>query len=191
MTARDRDRERHESTRVAGNTSAGNPEEFESLYYEIGRRAQVAATQPEGTDGVEPTYHESVIQEISATDVINSGRRLYKRIEFSARGLICGDSADDNLDREDIQQRLMQAASYGADNVETLLAGILTSHLGLGMFVAAPAAKLIVKRVLRPSMEEMGRVTADSLTPKVHDLCKRWIVVLREREATTAATPAS
>ena len=176
------DRALHESV-----AAARYADEFESLYYELGNRARVAETNPEYANTAELPYHESVFQELSVGDVTSLGRRLYKRIEFSARGLICGDSGDDKVDRDAIQQRLTMAASDGADKVESLLAVYLSSHLGLLMPVAVPAAKLIVKRVLRPSMDEMGRATVDSLVPKVNDLCKRWIVVLRDREADTAA----
>ena len=172
---------RHESV-----ASATTPKDnLESLYYELGTRAEVARTQPQYANAAELPYNESVFQELSVSDVTDVGRRLYRRIERSAQGLICGDTGDDKADRDIIQQTLDQAASQGTEAVERVLAIFLASHLGLLTPIAIPAAKLLVNRALRPTMDELGKATVANVVPKVQVMCKNWIALLREREAGT------
>ena len=161
--------------------------DLESLYYEIGVRAQVAESQPLRANDMDLPYNESVFQELSVADVTGVGRRLYRRVENSARGLICGDAGDDKADRDMIQQGLNRAASQGADQVENFLALLFASHLGLLMPIAVPAAKVIVNRVLRSSLNELGRAAAETAAPKVQDICKTWITVMRDKEADTGS----
>ena len=149
---------------------------FESLFYEIGARSQALAASPNGE------FHESVFQELSVSDVTATGRRIYRRIERSAQGLICGDGSDDAADRQSIQQSLNLAASQGAETVETVLSAVLTAQLGILAVFAQPAAKLIVKRVLRPALEEAGKSASETFAPRIQDACKAWATTLRARE---------
>ena len=159
-----------------GVRASGERDEFESLFYEIGARSQALATSPNGE------FRESVFQELSVSDVTATGRRIYRRIERSAQGLICGDGSDDAADRQSIQQSLNLAASQGAETVETVLSAVLTAQLGILAVFAQPAAKLIVKRVLRPALEEAGKSASETFAPRIQDACKAWATTLRARE---------
>lgn len=120
----------------------------EALFVELGRRAMAIEADPSHAGDLAlaaPDSPEAWTPAFSAR-----GRRLFSRIERELRGLMCGESGADAADRA----RLREAFGLGDEAVAAALVGALTGVLGLAPAVAAVAAALLMRLVVRPLHSE-------------------------------------
>lgn len=139
------------AARLAGTLSP------EALEAELGRRALLGSVEPERAVPLDGDI--SVMALEGAGDVFRKvGRRILRRLNRELHGLICGDGDDDREDREKLRGAL------GLDDaaIAGTLVQILVSSFGLMPAVATVVAALLIKRVLRPSLEEMCEVWGES-----------------------------
>ena len=142
---------------------------LESVFYEIGRRSSMAQGRPEMLTTELLPHYEAVTQESWAATVA-AGRRITLRLERSLHELMCGDSADDQPDRQRIRDALGKAADQGKLGMAAAVAGVLTGWLLVPTVVAVPVAEVIVDRVWRAVSSETGTVAAEKLTT----MCVWW-----------------
>jgi hypothetical protein len=162
--------------------SAADP--LESLYYEIGRRAVIARTNPQLAAETYLPQLETVTTE-SFFDVLGMGQRVFARIERAAHDLICGDQSSDATDRDAIQQALLDAAKIGPEQVKQRLTEILTVSLGVLGPIAAIAARIIVEKVLEPALKDAHTQVA----PMLQGACTAWARELNKRVMLAGLVP--
>jgi len=131
----------------------------DTLLAEIGRRATLAAVDPLAP---QPYSAESVGgNEIGFETFKELGKRILARLSRELHKLLCGDSEEDEADREDLKQAfgLGEAAVTGA--IVTLLTGSFGVLPGIAVIVAA----LLANRVLKPTAEETCTLWGETLAP--------------------------
>lgn len=94
------------------------------------------------------------------------GRRIYRRLQREVFSLLCGSDPEDDADR--------RALGIEGATVASAVAAALTAGLGVGPQAAAIAAALILRRIARPSLQEV---------------CARWREHLGDQTPSTAETP--
>ncbi len=147
-------------------------DEETALYYELGRRSELAQTNPQALAVESLSYHEGFLSDLSFGDAVASGKRLYRRIERSIYGLLCG--GEGSQDERDKLASFMR--SKMSTHKEWAVAGI-ASVIGTTFFipeaVASSVARLIFKNVLQP-------LFGDAVEASVDRICRYWAETLRE-----------
>ncbi|MBP0482218.1 SGNH/GDSL hydrolase family protein [Sagittula salina] len=133
-----------------------------ALEAEIGRRALLTSAEPEralpmaaiaplefgALEGVGDTFRDT-------------GQRILRRLNRELHGLMCGAAAADKAERE----ALAKALGLGDAAVAAALVQLLVVSFGLSPAVAAVVAAVMIRRLIRPTLEEICAVWGDSLTP--------------------------
>ena len=120
------------------------------LYEQLGIRAKAIAEDPMKGSSFEPQVTYDQAQMGLKEDVLNFGKRLFRRWNVQAYGLICGSDAEDEKDRG----ALVSVFGISDVAVAAALSGLLVTHLGLAPALAAVIAALAIKRFFRPAYEE-------------------------------------
>lgn len=116
---------------------------FEAVFFEIGRRAELARREPDLlTAGVIPQYE--AISRDSWQRTVDHGRNVFARIDQAAHELICGDNPADRQEREKVQMALTSALGRGAQETISVLSNILTAELLIPQLLARPISEIIV-----------------------------------------------
>jgi hypothetical protein len=149
---------------------------LDSLYLELARRSKAAAQYPEAIGAERLPALESFSPE-SLSSLIAYGKTVFGRVERSAQELICGDSAADQADRQQIQRALLQAARIGPNEVASVLAGFFAMYLYLIPPINQIAARIIVEKVLAPIFVDAH----SAIQPTVAKACQAWAVALNQR----------
>lgn len=166
-------------TESVGTEARGGPPNLstlDALYLELARRSKAAATYPEAIGAAQLPELESHSPE-SLASLVAYGKVVFSRIERSAHELICGDGGDDLEDRHKIQQALMQASTGGPGQVIGVLAGVFAAYFYLIPPINQIAAKIIVEKVLAPTLADVQRATQ----PIVPRTCQTWARTLNNR----------
>ncbi len=149
----------------------------ESLTYEIGLRAQLAAARPElaverdlGTAG-------AGAPEFGFADLASAGARIFEWAQADVCRILCGGRPEDQPFRNELGKVVSSAmtASRVASpddppptDAAHAIATILVKRLGVLPTIAEPLAALIVSQVLKPTIEETCRAwNARSKAPSV------------------------
>jgi hypothetical protein len=143
---------------------------LKGLYYEIGLESQLA----EGRAAADDRRFESAHLEMSLADLSAMGRRIAERIERAAQNLICGDAADSVVDRNLIRQKIDEAASRGASELQRYLSSILTSYLVVPPTIADKVARLIFDHILTPAGQMLGGLVTTQAHGIYKSLCDGW-----------------
>ncbi|MDU8929921.1 hypothetical protein RXV86_21245 [Alisedimentitalea sp. MJ-SS2] len=122
----------------------------DDLLSELGRRATLASVDPSGVVPVDAEFRGAALE--GMTDIfLDTGKAIFKRVNRQLHGVMCGDDEDNAADREKLKSVL------GLD--DTAIAGVLVQILvgsfGLLPAVATVVAALLIKHVLKPSLEEV------------------------------------
>jgi hypothetical protein len=126
----------------------------DQLFEELGLRVNAIRETPALAGEFSPDIVADTT-DMGALDTMRElGQRIFNRWEREAFGLFCGTAADDQGDRT----ALAEAFGLGATAVAALVAASLVSAFGLAPAIAAVIAAVIVKRFLRPVLEEFCTV---------------------------------
>jgi hypothetical protein len=122
----------------------------DQLYEQLGIRAKAIAANPALAGTFEPnvTYDGAAMGPLD--DVREYGRRLVRRWNREAYGLVCGSDSDDAKDRK----TLLDAFGGGEVAVASALSALFVAHLGLAPALAAILAALTLKHFFRPAYDE-------------------------------------
>jgi hypothetical protein len=120
------------------------------LYEQLGIRAKAIAEDPGKGSSFEPdvTYDETKMG--LKEDVLNFGKKLFKRWNEQAYKIMCGTDPEDQKDREELKK----AFNVSEVSVAATLSALLVTNFGLAAAVAAVIAAIVIKRFFRPSYEE-------------------------------------
>ena len=163
---------------LAQTSAARSGDRLEALYAEVGRRSKLLAIDPaRASEAVLPQY-ETLTTE-SLADAVSFGKRIYARLENSAHELICGDADGDAKDRGDIQKKLMDASSISDETVVKTVSEFLALHLSIISPIAAIVARILVEKVLGPSIIEARK----SAQPALACACTSWAKSINDRHA--------
>jgi hypothetical protein len=133
----------------------------EQLYEELGIRSQAIGQDPSLAGSFDPPVVYDGIQMGALDDVKELGRRLFRRWNREAHGLLCGGGSESR------EQRSALADAFRLDQakVGALIATLCVTQLGLSPAIAAVLAAIAVKRFLRPSYEEFCAFWGEALEP--------------------------
>jgi len=131
----------------------------DQLYAELGIRARALALDPAVAGEFDPHVQYSEAEMGVLDDVRAFGQRLFRRWNRELNGLICGADPDDAAERK----KLADTIGLGETAVAAFVATLIVSSLGLAPAIAAVVAAIVVKRFLRPTLEELCVVWGESL----------------------------
>ena len=157
--------------------------ELEALYYDIGLRTKISKNHPEASYLETLPYDQSVLLENSFADLVDYGKRIIYHIEKSFYSLMCGDSHEDQQDRDQIREWLDVALTRGVDAIELAVASILSKLLlPVPPSIINQAARIIVRRlIVNGIIEPVSKDIAKLVEPKVDKICINWSTNLRQQ----------
>ncbi len=169
-------------TESMGTGSALGPAaHLESLYAEIGRRSQIAAINPGLAALPDLPHYENMTTE-SLADAFDIGKRIFARLERSVHELLCGDAAEDSADRQNLQKTLLDASKISDEAVIKSLADFISSSLVIMGPIAMIVAKIIVEKVLGPTLAD----ARNKAIPLIGCACNTWAKILNDRHGDQA-----
>ena len=147
----------------------GNPDQLEAVYYELGRRAAFAQTNPELLTATVLPHYEAITTE-SWVSTVAIGKRVLASLEQRTHALICGDGQADKGDRDKAQAALGSVAGQGRDQVVVVLTGIVSGWLLVPAIVSRPVCEILVDRVFGGLADSMPASVNDSMA----SVCQIW-----------------
>jgi hypothetical protein len=126
----------------------------DELLQEIGLRAGLAALAPETAADVQVSHRETVTAEFGLSTLRSLGSGLFGNVQALVLPIVCGDRAEDQQVRDEINAAIGQATGTGKTDATLALAKILVARLGLLPAVAQPLAALLLTRVFAGSVEQ-------------------------------------
>lgn len=84
-------------------------------------------------------------------DLRELGGRIFNRIASELYGVVCGSDQNDSAERK----KILEASGLSEAAALALIAGLIGQMFGLGGAVCAAAAALILRRIIKPSGDEM------------------------------------
>ncbi len=166
-------------------TAGGSGQDgLEAVYYEIGRRAGLARSEPSLLTAPALPHYEAVTLE-SWASAVAMGRAIAGRVERTLHELVCGDGTGDKADRQKVHDALATAVEHGPRALVAAVATVLTGWLLLPPIVAAPVAEIIVTRVWGAISAETGSAVAARMT----GMCVAWGHALYPAPQLSAAAP--
>lgn len=133
--------------------------EDDQLLVQLGMRTMAMTLNPAVAGSYAPDVTWDGTQMGGLDDLKKLGRRLFRRWNQEAFKLVCGDDPDDKGSRDEIKK----AIGMGNVTLAAVVAGTLVSSFGLAPAVAGVVAALVVKRVLKPTHEEVCAVWREKL----------------------------
>jgi hypothetical protein len=127
--------------------------EEKQLYEELAMRQKAMESDPlkAGYFDVQVMYDGSLMG--PKEELVDLGRRIFKKWNAAAHGLVCGAGEVDDQDRKKLQEAF-NLKEGAATAVGAVLAGFLVAQLGIAPAIAAVVAAIICKRFFTPVYEE-------------------------------------
>lgn len=131
----------------------------DALIAEIGRRSMLLSAEPDlDVAGVEPAMSMAAF---GAEGILKAlGQRVLRRLNHELHALICGQSPDDEAERT----RILDALGVGGSALAGVLIQLLVGTFGMAPAIATVFAAFLIRRVLRPTLEETCAVWGEALT---------------------------
>ena len=131
----------------------------DALIAEIGRRSLLLSAEPElNVGGSEAAI--SMAASGGEESFKTLGQRILRRLSRELHGLICGENPDDEEERK----KFLDALGLGGPALAGALVQLLVGAFALAPAVATVLAAFLIRRVLRPTLEETCAVWARALS---------------------------
>lgn len=124
----------------------------ETLESELGLRLKANADAPSLANASVDKFQMDAANLGLADDFSELGSRLWRRLQRELYHVICGADPGDNDDRAKIKEALGIDTD---DAIVAAIAGVLASSFGLAPAIAGLVAALVLKRLIKPSGEEL------------------------------------
>lgn len=121
----------------------------DQLYVTLGVRLKAIEKNPGMASSFHPEVEYDETQMGVLDDVREFGRKAFKRIEISAKKIVCGNEAADKEQR----QQIVDAFGVSSTAVTSTMSTVFVSSLGLAPAIAAVIAALIVKVCFKSGYE--------------------------------------
>ncbi|MCQ0092535.1 peptidoglycan recognition family protein [Roseovarius sp. M141] len=138
-------------------SAAGDDEQ--ALFAELGRRAMMM--EADAATAGQVGLGDAPIEEVFFSSFADLGRRIFERVEGQLYHVMCGTDGKDATDRA----KLRDAFGLGTNAVTAAIVTVLTGSFGLAPAIAAVAAALLIRVVLKPAYGTTCEFWAERLPP--------------------------